>query len=158
MQLLTRVIELVESKAAWYTTFFHVSNYDTKSVNKEVMVGVNHAHFLMVEPGQAEPIGSWPILELKYKVTTFSLFLEVEEHNSVSNLLGTEVKRLDGPLLLNLDKLAKLYQLYNTLFLGGSSSDSTRRIAMEWLNCWKCFDSVNLPRIPVHFYWREVNE
>lgn len=60
-ELLLRVIQLVEDKPSWFTSLFRVSNHDQKSLMREVLVGINHTNFVILEQGRNEPLVAWSL-------------------------------------------------------------------------------------------------
>lgn len=76
-QVLLRVVELVSSEIAWYTSLYRVMPRDSYSKAKEAFVGVNYSSFVLIEDGI---VHQWPLLEVKYKVTAYSVFLDMPIH------------------------------------------------------------------------------
>ena len=75
-----------------------VTNYDPASLpgnTANLLLGVNRQNLTVVRHKQLAPLLEIPLLELDYKVTAFSIFIDTEE----------KILRFDGRMMYDIKKM-----------------------------------------------------
>ena len=101
--LYKEVINLVYEYIGWNSLLVEVTNYDPTSLpgnTANLLLGVNRQNLTVVRHKQLAPLLEIPLLELEYKVTAFSIFIETEE----------KTLRFDGRMMYDIKKMIEIYR------------------------------------------------
>lgn len=80
-----------------------MTNYDPTTLpgnTAELLLGVNRQNLIVVRHKQLAPLLEIPLLDLNYKVTAFSIFIDTEE----------KVLRFDGRMMYDIKKMIEIYR------------------------------------------------
>ena len=75
------VIDLVNEILGWNSFFFEVTNYDPPSLpgnSTNLLLGISRHFLTIIRHKQLAPLLEISLMNLEYKVTAFSIFIETE--------------------------------------------------------------------------------
>ena len=71
-----------------------------------MLIGVNFENFMVLDPKNFELLINIPLLELKYRITIYSIFIDSFDAKL----------RFDGRMLESLSKIIEKYKIYSKIF------------------------------------------